>query len=159
MNRIIEVKPNLYLGAAKHVVEKSDEFNALDINVVINCCDEITLEENQTFDSNKYKIHHYPINDDALDNKFSECMNECVDLINKYLLDGLNVYIHCVHGVSRSAAMVIYYLMKYEKLSYDVAHYKLFLKRPCIQPHPNFIRELKERDLYKSKKKGGFTGF
>lgn len=154
MNIITEVKPHLYLGAAKHIETNSDEFNKLDINIIINCCEEIIWEEDDRF-----IINHYPINDDALGNKFAECMDECADLIDKYLSEGLNVYIHCVHGVSRSAAMVIYYLMKYEKLSYDVAHYKLFLKRPCIRPHCNFICELKKKDSHKSKKKGGFTGF
>ena len=127
MDQITKVKPHLYLGTAKHVIEQSEEFKALGINVIINCCDEITLDQND-----KYIIHHYPIDDDAIGNNFAECMDECVALINGYISEGLNVYIHCVHGVSRSAAMVIYYLMKYEKLSLNVSYNKLFLKRACI---------------------------
>ena len=151
MDRITEVRPGLYLGNSINVVSESEAFLNLDINVVINCCDEIIHDENK-----KYIIEQYPINDDGLDDNFAKCADTIVDSIHKHLLNGLNVYIHCVQGISRSAAAIVYYLMKYEKKSFDKAYLILKMLRSCISIHPKFIKELKSRNIYATDDDGFF---
>jgi len=69
--------------------------------------------------------------------------------IEKSLLEGRNVYIHCRHGVSRSATVIIYFLIwKYlqthtyqskDKLLLETVQYvKRF--RKCINPNPRFLQ-------------------
>jgi len=151
MNLITEVKLGLYLGGGEHVIFETDEFNKLNIGVIFNCCDEICHEAN-----NKYIINHFLIRDDGEGDNFCNYMDEIVDKIDYYLSRGSNIYVHCVQGVSRSAAIIIYYCMKYEKSSFDKAYNRLFMMRPCISPHINFIKELKKKDMHKLTNSGGF---
>lgn len=71
---------------------------------------------------------------------------ELIDDIRDF---GGSVFVHCNAGVSRSAAIVIAYLMKKEKLSYLQALDILKQARPCVKPNDGFIRQLKllENDL------------
>ncbi|XWV25087.1 hypothetical protein QJ856_gp0690 [Tupanvirus deep ocean] len=142
MDLITKIKPGLFLGSAKHITNSS-ELDKLNINVIINCCDEIEHEL-----SMKYVIEHFPINDDGLDNSFVKYMDQAVDKINYYLSQNLNVFVHCVQGISRSAAIIIYYLMRYEKVSFNKAYYRLVISRPCILPNITFVKELKKKDIY-----------
>ena len=58
MIEISSIKPNLYLGAGSHAKKKSAEFSNLNIDVIINCCNEITHKPNE-----KYLIENFPIDD------------------------------------------------------------------------------------------------
>ncbi|XP_065314034.1 uncharacterized protein LOC135923291 [Gordionus sp. m RMFG-2023] len=53
-----------------------------------------------------------------------------------------NILVHCKMGISRSASVVIAYVMKSQRLSYDIALSLVRSKRPCVQPNPNFERQL-----------------
>lgn len=55
-----------------------------------------------------------------------------------------NVLVHCHAGVSRSATIVLSYLMKVKAMS--VAEARLFVKqkRRCICPNPGFMKQLEE---------------
>ena len=50
--------------------------------------------------------------------------------------------IHCVLGVSRSASLLIAYLMKYKNMSLKTAYDFVSSKRPCVRPNPGFWRQL-----------------
>lgn len=59
--------------------------------------------------------------------------------------DGGRVLVHCNAGVSRSAAVVIGYLMAVERgLTYDGALDRLRAKRPCCRPNNGFAKQLRE---------------
>jgi predicted protein tyrosine phosphatase len=84
-------------------------------------------------------------------------MDVIVDSINKHLKNGSNIYVHCIHGISRSAAIIIYYLMKYEKMSlnraygatpYGIDSRSLLIMRSCISPLAKFIKVLKTKIFY-----------
>jgi protein-tyrosine phosphatase len=72
----------------------------------------------------------------------SRCFEEAFRIIEEGLNNG-NVYIHCFAGVSRSASIVISYLMK----KFNWAFYEAFQftkkKRRFIDPNPGFVRQLK----------------
>lgn len=72
------------------------------------------------------------------------------ELIDEVRDSGGSVFVHCNAGVSRSAAIVIAYLMKNQKLSYLLAVDLLKQTRPCVKPNDGFIRQLKllEKDLF-----------
>lgn len=54
------------------------------------------------------------------------------------------ILIHCYMGASRSATVVIYYLMKHHKMSLEQALEYLQKKRPIININVNFVKELKD---------------
>jgi len=137
---ISQINPKLYLGSVKHIRFATEEFTEKNIDVIINCCLEITHKPNPN-----YIVKNFPI-DDGTDASIDEFLDPVVDLINHYLVNNKCVYVHCVHGKSRSASIIIYYLMKYEKMSFDKAYSKLLAIRPIISPNTNFIKELQVRD-------------
>ncbi|XP_053695320.1 dual specificity protein phosphatase MPK-4 [Sabethes cyaneus] len=66
---------------------------------------------------------------------------------NKFIGDSLaeerNILVHCYFGVSRSATIVIAYLMEKYKLTYEVALHRVKSKRRFVMPNPGFINQLK----------------
>lgn len=84
--------------------------------------------------------------------------------IDRALRSGRNVLVHCQQvsipslsesshliftrvifkGVSRSAAIVIAYLIRNHGMSFDNAHALVKRKRACIKPNPGFVQALQE---------------
>lgn len=67
----------------------------------------------------------------------------CCFIIDSVRDAGGSVFVHCNAGVSRSAAVVIAYLMTHQLLSYTDAYQLLKSVRPCIKPNEGFVRQLK----------------
>lgn len=65
------------------------------------------------------------------------------DQIRDALEDGASgVLVHCASGKSRSASVVIAYLMRYERLPYTEAFRQVKLARPVIAPNTGFTQQL-----------------
>ncbi len=56
---------------------------------------------------------------------------------------GGRILVHCVAGISRSAAVCAAYLIAREHTSLDAALRELSALRPCISPNLNFLGQLK----------------
>lgn len=65
-----------------------------------------------------------------------------------YRFDG-TVFVHCQEGISRSATLVLAYLMISRRSTLSEAHSILKAVRPRIEPNPGFLKELRflERDI------------
>ncbi|XP_053670405.1 dual specificity protein phosphatase MPK-4 [Anopheles nili] len=59
------------------------------------------------------------------------------------LTEGRHVLVHCYFGVSRSATMVIAYLMQKYRLGYEAAFQRVKAKRRFVMPNPGFVNQLK----------------
>ena len=81
---------------------------------------------------------------DALDYDISQDFKECLDFIVDAEEKGEAVIVHCVKGKSRSASVVIAYLMKTKGWNYERALKQVSRQRPMISPNPFFIQKLKE---------------
>lgn len=66
----------------------------------------------------------------------------CFYVINKVRNEGKTIYVHCNAGVSRSAAVIIGYLMKECDMDYKSAYGSLRNARPCIRPNDGFVKQL-----------------
>ncbi|KAJ7752922.1 protein-tyrosine phosphatase-like protein [Mycena metata] len=66
------------------------------------------------------------------------------DYIRASLARGDNVLVHCQQGVSRSASIVIAYLIRDRAMSYDAAFDFVKQRRQCIQPNSGFVKTLRE---------------
>jgi predicted protein tyrosine phosphatase len=66
---------------------------------------------------------------------------EAIKFIDEGRKEG-NVLVHCMAGVSRSASIVIAYIMHAEKVPFQVAFDKLKKARPIVHPNEAFKRQL-----------------
>ncbi|KAK7171132.1 hypothetical protein R3I94_001140 [Phoxinus phoxinus] len=69
---------------------------------------------------------------------------ECFQFIKEASQQDGVVLVHCNAGVSRSASVVIGFLMSQEKMSFDEAFSVAKTARPSIQPNPGFMNQLKK---------------
>lgn len=65
-----------------------------------------------------------------------------IEWIHEAIKTGGRVFVHCHQGVSRSATMVIAYLMWKEHISFEVAHERLRKVRPICNPNTGFTCQL-----------------
>ena len=68
----------------------------------------------------------------------------CGDYIHKAINNNGKVLVHCSYGISRSASLVIAYLIKYKEMPYDDAYMYVKKKRNIIEPNEGFKRQLNE---------------
>ena len=72
-----------------------------------------------------------------------EALPEAVDQIKQWLSDSGNVvYVHCQSGISRSATVVIAFLMKCREMELMSAYEQVHRCRPVINPNDGFFRAL-----------------
>ncbi|GBF92500.1 dual specificity phosphatase-like [Raphidocelis subcapitata] len=69
---------------------------------------------------------------------------KCFAFIDAAIARGGNVLCHCAGGVSRSATVVLGYLMTRRGMSYDQSIAHLRLARPWVRPNPGFEAQLRE---------------
>lgn len=67
-------------------------------------------------------------------------------ILDHVLNSGQNVLVHCMAGVSRSASMIIYYLMRKYGMSFEDAHKLVKSKRTIVNPNKSFQAQLKLYD-------------
>ena len=68
---------------------------------------------------------------------------ECKRFIDEGRASG-GVLVHCDSGISRSAAVVIAYVMQDLKMSYDQAFQYVSDRRCCVHPNLGFMHQLSE---------------
>ncbi|KAL1462435.1 hypothetical protein WDU94_014269, partial [Cyamophila willieti] len=69
---------------------------------------------------------------------------ECISYIDRSHDNHSIVYVHCNAGISRSATVVIAYVMKTLSLDLTQAFEMVKKVRPCIKPNPGFMQQLKD---------------
>lgn len=57
---------------------------------------------------------------------------------------GRNVLIHCAAGISRSAALLISYMMNKYQATFENCYDHVSKKRPCVMPNTGFVKQLKK---------------
>lgn len=135
-----EVWPGLFVGPmkARHHIER------LGIGLVLSFLTDSTRDG-----MNGYRMihpaveHNYPIEDVETQELTLEMLTDVVIKIHTALCKQQRVLIHCVAGISRSAAIVIaYFLAAGIAPTVTAAVERLQEKRPCCQPNARFLRDL-----------------
>lgn len=137
-----EIIPNLYLGSA---------FNAYNINHLeehhINVIINITKEISNYFEKClKYTYYKYPILDNDKDD-ISNILIETANKIDYHLRRNDIVLVHCYMGASRSASVVIFYLIKHHCKSLKKTLKYVKKKRPIVNLTNTILSKLEKMDL------------
>jgi len=74
----------------------------------------------------------------------AQYFDECLEFIHEHRLKGRNVFVHCKAGVSRSATIVICYLMKILEMDFENAYKFVKMKRTCIEPNEGFLEQIEK---------------
>jgi hypothetical protein len=126
---------NIYLGSAFNAADFK-MLKHLDIKVIINATKSI-----RNFNPSEFIYYNYPtedIEDGSLRDYYETCYQSIVANSDK------NVLVHCFAGRSRSAALVLYYIMKKYDVSLSDALDLLCEQRPLVNINQTFIKEVEE---------------
>lgn len=160
-NNINKINDNLFISGIIPLFE-SKNISSLDINLIVcahACDDDIEeLHKDLLEDLPHLKILYLPYEDRESQSLFSpiylatsnfdidyntisatNLADLAVEIIQK---ENTNTLIHCYAGVSRSAAIAIYYLMKILSYTYDDAFNYLKSVRDIIDPNDGFVSQL-----------------
>eukprot|EP01017_Pseudomicrothorax_dubius_P022141 TRINITY_DN2386_c0_g2_i3.p1 TRINITY_DN2386_c0_g2~~TRINITY_DN2386_c0_g2_i3.p1 ORF type:complete len:160 (-),score=12.09 TRINITY_DN2386_c0_g2_i3:45-524(-) len=130
----------LYLGNYASATDY-DILTTLNIKAVYSVISDITVSYKglmSEIDHVIVDIHDHPAAD--LKKHFADA----IEFIEKHRSAGSNVLVHCLAGVSRSATIVLAYIMKTMNLPYEKAFEHVSSRRPVIGPNAGFVRQLRE---------------
>ena len=129
---------NIYLGSAFNAASYYD-LKESNIKVILNVTKEIS-----EYYPDEFTYFHYDIYDNNMES-IGEYLEKAYQDIKKYQkeYDG-NILIHCYMGASRSASIVIYYLMRKHNYTFDHALEFIKTKRPVVNPTFKLTKDLAE---------------
>jgi hypothetical protein len=125
--------PGLYQGnfsGAKDI----EYLNLIGINTILNC---------GAYNYKTDLIYKKVELEDSSEADLLKILPECTNFIEKELSIENKIFIHCKGGYSRSPSIVIAYLIKFKKFTYEEAYNFMKKRRPSIKPNDGFILQLK----------------
>ena len=105
------------------------------ITTIINIAADLVITNNDR----NVVIYNFPIQDDY-ESDISLMFDEICEIIDR---DDV-VLVNCVAGISRSATVVIAYMMRQNSLRLKDAFLEVYTKRPLICPNKRFMQYLLE---------------
>jgi protein-tyrosine phosphatase len=130
----------LYLGTYNNA-SNLNELELYDIKYVLNCANECVA----LF---PYEISYINLKlTDQLNSDLFVHFDDAFYFLDQVNRNGGKVLVHCQLGKSRSVAMVIAYLIRSQRMSYEDAYKFVKSKRKVALPNIGFIKQL--RDLEK----------
>lgn len=147
------ITPSIYLGSysdalcAKILLERG-------ITCVLNISEECPISESLLAHSDTINIMQIPIKDHS-DEPIQKHFKDCIEFIHRAVSRGEKILIHCRMGISRSATIVLAYLMRYGisgsleecPISYNDAFDHVKEKRRIICPNLGFTMALHDWDI------------
>lgn len=130
---------NIYLGSAFNASCNSTMKNN-NIELIINLTTDISNYFEKDFIYKNYPLHDN--NKDSIKQYLDKAYQEILDFQEKN--NGKNIFIHCFMGASRSASIVIYYLIKKYEYTIDDAIIFIKNKREVVNPTVLFYKEINE---------------
>lgn len=126
---------NIYLGSAFNAANYN-QLDNLGIQIIINITNEIS-----NYFPAYFNYKQYPIYDDNTDS-----LLKYLDDSYRYILENKDkkILVHCYAGASRSASVILYYLMKKNNISFEEAYDFIMTKRSIVnisnQYHDDLIK-------------------
>ncbi|KPP67050.1 hypothetical protein Z043_114411 [Scleropages formosus] len=138
------ILPFLFLGNERDA-QDLDLLLRLNVGFVVNVTTHLPLYH---LDSGLIRYKRLPATDNSKQN-LRQYFEEVFEFIEEAHQSGRGVLVHCQAGVSRSATIVIAYLMKHTRMTMMDAYKYVRSRRPVVSPNLNFMGQLLEfeRDL------------
>ena len=132
-NPIDHIIDNIYLGDFR-TADNIDILKEYNITHIINCAFNLPNKYPEQITYKRLELR------DETDQPIIEKLEEAYQFIKEN--KDKNIFVHCVFGKSRSASVVIFYIMKEKKLNFNEA--KNFVKniRQIVEPNSGFENEL-----------------
>ena len=127
----------LYLGSGKDAQDK-DTLKSSGVTTVLNVTAEWRTSHHEDF------THHRIELNDNIKQSLEKAMDEACEIIHKVKTANPpgKILVHCVMGRSRSAAIVMAYLVRYENMSLREAFELTHKARPIVRPNSRFLSDL-----------------
>lgn len=126
---------NIYLGNAYNAANY-ETLKDSNIEVIINITNNIPNYYEDEFIYNKYVMK------DNNESTITEYLMDSYNFINRN--KNKNILIHCYAGSSRSASLVLFYLIKHYNMPFEDANNFLKSKRDIVNINITFINEIKK---------------
>jgi len=136
---LTQVLPCLYLGTQDDVEQ---EENILQLGVTHI----ISIVGSGRYSHICKKYMYIPLRDNGSSDLIEE-LARSYDFMLESQKPGNKLFIHCHLGQNRSASFVIGFLMRFRKWDLYQSYQFLKDKRKIIQPHHNYLKQLRELDL------------
>jgi protein-tyrosine phosphatase len=136
------VEGQLYLGSMQASMNVT-ALTAHKVTHIINCVPDL---HKVWIKFKQYPAQFSYLNLDLADTPqedITRVFDTCHQFIENALQNNGRVFVHCAQGVSRSASVLIMYLIKTRGISYDEAFELVRVRRPLIKPNLGFIEQLK----------------
>lgn len=133
-----QIENNLYLGGVSYI--KDDFFDNIDSIVSLIEPGQLQMFA-KNYDIEKKNHLHISISDNMSADILSH-LNSIIEFIERELLQGKTVYVHCAAGISRSSTCVIAYMMKRYNMTTTDAYAHVKQKRRIISPNMHFMASL-----------------
>ena len=140
-NHMDEILENLYLGNLASA-EKTEKLKELGIKKVLSVLEEFCWPKYNESDNITHKtLSVHDFDQENIIKYFGECLN--------FIKGDDKILVHCAAGASRSATVVIAYIMWIKKMPFKEALEFVQKKRFIVYPNPGFIHQLQifEKEL------------
>ena len=134
----IEISPGLFIG---NVVNASnwEQLQQYQISTIYNVSAEL-----KCYFENDIEYRHYPIYDIKGQALNQDEFTSLVDQIHSDLEEGKHILVHCHHGRSRSATLIMGYLVKYRGMSVEQSYKMMKQKKPIVNLNTDFYKQLEQ---------------
>jgi len=130
--------PNLYLGGME-AAQDCQSLAAQGIQSVVCCSRDLEYPDSKFVPGLEYlRVDVEDVGKEPIGLFFPEA----TEFIHKQLVQGRPVLVHCKAGVSRSASVLLAYLIEYCEYSLNDAFLLTIRLRPTITPNPGFMDQL-----------------
>ncbi|XP_062984535.1 dual specificity phosphatase 29 [Elgaria multicarinata webbii] len=142
-----EVWPNLHIGDEKTALDRYSLEKAGFTHILNAAHGRWNVDTGPEYYSDMSIEYHGVEADDLPTYNLSQFFYSSAEFIDKALQnDTSKVLVHCAMGRSRSAALVLAYLMIYKNMTVVDAIDQV-LKHRCILPNRGFLKQLRELDI------------
>ena len=132
-NPIDHIIDNIYLGDFR-TADNIDILKEHNITHIINCAFNLPNKYPEQITYKRLELR------DETDQPIIEKLEEAYQFIKEN--KDKNIFVHCVFGKSRSASVVIFYIMKEKKLNFNEAKNIVKNIRQIVEPNSGFENEL-----------------
>lgn len=143
-----EIVPGLYIGSEQAAAAPMRmALEELNVRTIVKCTFEPGIEQGlacaSVFEGRRINYVHVAVRDEDSAN-ILPYLSGAADLIQGQLSEGKAVLVHCQRGVSRSATIVMGFLIRHRGMSRDEAYVLAKGRRPQVSPNIGFWAQLAE---------------